>query len=65
MDRSCADALAPLEPHVPWEFAVLSWRALCYEGLGHPSATHAAADLEQYLTERQVPFGVGLVQGQR
>jgi hypothetical protein len=62
IDRSCANVLAAFEPHVPWQLAVLSWRARCYEMIGHPAATRASADLDEYLSNRQTPFGVGLVE---
>jgi hypothetical protein len=46
--RLCVRALAPLEPHVPWQAAVLGARARCYAGANDPRASAAAADLIRF-----------------
>jgi spermidine synthase len=58
--RRCAEALAPLEPHVPWEGGILAFRARCYEAAGHPLAGRAARDLRVYLENEPPPLGEGL-----
>jgi hypothetical protein len=44
----CMDALAPMEPHVPWREDVLAYRVRCYAGHRDPRAEGAAADLERF-----------------
>lgn len=44
----CGAALAPLEPHVPWDGAFLKSRADCYERLDSPLAAKARRDLEVF-----------------
>ena len=46
----CVDALAPLEPHVPWTEPVLEFRARCYADRHHPRAGQAEKDLAEYLS---------------
>jgi spermidine synthase len=41
----CGAALAPLEPHVPWQGDFLERRARCYARMGSPLAAQARADL--------------------
>src|SRR5262249_62192746 len=48
-DRTVAAVLAPLEPHVPWSFAVLARRVAAYDALAHPLASQARADLEAFV----------------
>jgi hypothetical protein len=45
----CRDAMASLEPHVPWRPDILRARAECYERTGDPRAREAAADLQEFL----------------
>jgi hypothetical protein len=56
----CGEALAPLEPHVPWRLSVLSWRSRCYEAIRHPLAGRAAREVDEYVAAEPVPFGLGL-----
>jgi len=51
----CRDALAGLEPFVPWRADVLRFRAECYERSGDARAHRAAADLALYLREQPPP----------
>jgi spermidine synthase len=44
----CGAALAPLEPHVPWEADFLERRAQCYASIGSPLASRARADLATF-----------------
>ncbi|NBD12110.1 fused MFS/spermidine synthase [Corallococcus silvisoli] len=52
----CADGLAPLEPHVPWNHALLLARAECYARRADPRADAAREDLERYLSQMQPSF---------
>ena len=63
LDRQqvCLDALRPLEPHVPWDLPVLSWRRSCYRDAHLPEAQRAEHELDEYLAQRSVPFGEYLV----
>jgi hypothetical protein len=45
----CRDALAPLEPYVPWQPQMLGYRAECYARTGDPRAVRAGADLQEFL----------------
>lgn len=45
----CAEALAPFEPHVPWEEPFLRSRLECYRRMGSPYAATAEHDLERFL----------------
>jgi spermidine synthase len=60
LESACAEALAPLEPNVPWRLSVLSWRKRCYEATAHRLARRAAEDVDAYLAGEAVPFGLGL-----
>jgi spermidine synthase len=44
----CVDALAALEPRVPWEREFLDDRYECYRRNRHPAAARALADLEAF-----------------
>jgi spermidine synthase len=48
-DAAVATALRPMEPDVPFTFAVLTRRAAAYMALGHPLAGRARADLDAFL----------------
>ncbi|RKG96318.1 spermidine synthase [Corallococcus carmarthensis] len=52
----CAEGLAPLEPHVPWDRALLLARAECYTQRGDPRAQAARDDLERFLAQAPPPF---------
>ncbi|MFI5184350.1 MAG: fused MFS/spermidine synthase, partial [Vicinamibacteria bacterium] len=47
----CLDALAPLEPFVPWRADVLKYRANCYALTQDPRAAQARLDAESYKQE--------------
>jgi spermidine synthase len=47
--KECREAMAALEPHVPWRGDLLRTRAECYERSGDPRAAPAAADLQEFL----------------
>lgn len=44
----CVEALAPLEPHPPWDERFLEHRAACYAATGNPRAEKAVADLMRF-----------------
>ncbi len=44
----CSAALAPLEPHVPWDRDLLQKRFDCYNRFGSPLAARARADLDAF-----------------
>jgi len=44
----CRDALADLEPHVPWREDVLDFRSRCYASTRDPRARQAARDLTAF-----------------
>jgi hypothetical protein len=48
-DRAFAGVLAPIEPNVPWSFAILARRAAAYAALDHPLAGQARADLDAFV----------------
>lgn len=56
----CVEALAPLEPDVPWRRSLLTRRFQCYQGAGSPLAARARADLEEYLSDARTSFAQGL-----
>lgn len=56
--KELAEALEVLEPHVPWNKAVLEVRAAAYEKLGHPRAVEAKRDwqrMQASLRETGIP----------
>jgi spermidine synthase len=59
-DRTCADALRPFEPYVPWHQALLNWRARCYKMLHHADADRAERELQRFIHDQPSPFGSGL-----
>jgi len=59
-DNSCADALRPFEPYVPWHQALLNWRARCYKLLHHAEADRAERELQRFVRDQPSPFGSGL-----
>ena len=62
LESKCVEALSSLEPHVPWRLSVLAWRTRCYEATKHKLAARAARELDEYLAEEAVPFGLGLTE---
>jgi spermidine synthase len=46
--NACVAAFAALEPHVPWDEALLKERAECYAHWKHPRAAEAAKDVERF-----------------
>ena len=59
-DRLCAEAIAPMEPHVPWEGPFLSFRWECYRRRGSPLAERARRDLEAFLADSPPQLAEGL-----
>jgi spermidine synthase len=51
---ACADAIAPFEPHPPWDRDFLALRLRCYDTTRHPLAARAEDDLGAFL-EREPP----------
>jgi len=58
--RLCADALAPWEPHAPWQRELLVARLRCYQPIGHPLAALAADDLRAFLASQPKSLDAGL-----
>ena len=54
--RLCAEAFAPLEPYVPWEDHMLTFRYECYQAAKSPLVEQARKDLEEY--RRAAPPGM-------
>ena len=52
-----AQALHRLEPHVPWQRDILTFRARCYRDVGDPLAATAVSDLQRYLENTPTAFG--------
>jgi hypothetical protein len=52
-EEFCVQALAPLEPNVPWEEVLLRGRDECYSRNMNPLAATARADLERFLKNAQ------------
>jgi hypothetical protein len=49
-EQYCVDALAPLEPNVPWDETLLRGRDQCYSNFNPALAAKAHADLEKFLS---------------
>jgi spermidine synthase len=56
----CAEAIAPMEPHVPWEEPFLLYRYDCYRSLHHPLAGRAGRDLEAFRADAPPELAAGL-----
>jgi spermidine synthase len=56
----CAQAIAPLEPHVPWDEPFLAYRYGCYRQLGSPLASRAERDLETFQANAPARLADGL-----
>jgi len=52
-DGKIIQALAPLEPHVPWTEKLLELRAGVYRRMKHPLAHQAERDLGQFLRDKK------------
>ena len=57
----CVDALAPLEPNIPWEEDFLAYRYGCYRSHRHPLAARAGRDLEAFLAAAPPKLAQGLM----
>lgn len=55
-----AEALAPIEPNVPWLDRVLERRVRAYEAIGSPRLPRARRDLERFRSRVSAPFADGL-----
>jgi hypothetical protein len=56
----CAEAMAALEPHVPWDELFLTYRYECYRQTGSPLAGRAGKDLEELLAATPPKLAAGL-----
>jgi spermidine synthase len=56
----CAEAIAALEPHVPWDELFLANRYECYQKVGSPRAGKAGKDLEDFLAAAPSKLAAGL-----
>jgi hypothetical protein len=65
MQDSCAQALQPFEPQVPWALDFLTWRSQCYERVHHAEAARAASELQEFREGQSLAVGDGLVQSSR
>jgi hypothetical protein len=58
--RLCQEALAPMEPDVPWDDDLLERRVRCYEATRNARLAQARADLARYRANEPLPFASGL-----
>jgi spermidine synthase len=56
----CAEPIAALEPHVPWDELFLANRYECYRQVGSPLAARAGKDLEDFLAAAPPKLAAGL-----
>ncbi|MFI5209744.1 MAG: fused MFS/spermidine synthase, partial [Gemmatimonadales bacterium] len=56
----CAEAIAALEPHVPWDELSLTDRYECYRQVGSPLAAKAGRDLDDFLAAAPARLAAGL-----
>ncbi len=56
----CAEALAALEPHVPWDELSLANRYECYRRVGSPLTARAGKDLADFLAAAPPKLAAGL-----
>jgi spermidine synthase len=56
----CIEAIAPLEPHVPWEEPFLTYRYQCYHAHHHPLEFSAERDLERFRADAPPRLAEGL-----
>ncbi|MEE8524410.1 MAG: fused MFS/spermidine synthase [Thermoanaerobaculia bacterium] len=59
----CGEALAPFEPHVPWEQGFLTLRHQCYQASGQVLERRARADLDSFLAN--APSRLRITSGER
>jgi predicted membrane-bound spermidine synthase len=55
-----AEALAPIEPNVPWLDRALDRRVRAYEAIGSPRLPRARRDLERFRSQASAPLADGL-----
>ncbi len=60
-DDLCVEAIAALEPHVPWEQRFLFDRYECYRRNAHPLVRQAQRDLEDFVAAAPPSLDSGLV----
>jgi hypothetical protein len=58
--KLCVDALAPLEPHVPWDELFLTYRYGCYRAHHHPLEFSAERDLNHFRSDAPPRLAEGL-----
>ncbi len=56
----CVEAIAPLEPHVPWEEPFLTYRYQCYHAHHHPLEFSAERDLDRFRSDAPPRLAEGL-----
>jgi hypothetical protein len=56
----CREAIAPLEPNVPWQQEFLQMRQACYAMVGDPRLAAATRDLNEYLAHESPALGAGI-----
>jgi spermidine synthase len=56
----CVNAIAPLEPNVPWQEAFLTYRHECYRFHRNPLESRARRDLETFLAAAPPKLAEGL-----
>ncbi|HEX4496173.1 MAG TPA: fused MFS/spermidine synthase, partial [Thermoanaerobaculia bacterium] len=59
-EKLCVDALAPLEPHVPWDEPFLTYRYECYHAHHHPLEFSAGRDLNRFRSDAPPRLAEGL-----
>ena len=57
---ACRDAVASLEPYVPWTRQFLALRRECYQSTKDARLMAATRDLEQFLSHEPLPLASGL-----
>ena len=63
-DGLCVEALAPFEPHVPWNESLLI-RARCYRKANHPLAPQAERDVEELIEQQGRRLSASLFPGRK
>lgn len=56
----CREAIAPLEPRVPWTDEFLVLRRSCYEATTDPRLGKATGDLLEFRRHQPLPLGAGV-----
>jgi hypothetical protein len=57
---ACVDVFAQLEPHTPWNGALLDFRLACYQAHGSPLRERAAADVLRFREQAPLTFSTML-----